>query len=231
MCIIKTIEELQLIQDHKLIYEINIGSVCESRDINEILLCVNLEKIKILVKRNCLKLLLNNLHKYEKLYNILIYNVDSSCGLPIIGSNKSFINEYIFYCRVEDCFMKHYKYVCDKCDTIYKLAETTIKKVIISNNKVNQTLNSLSNIIEELILCVNNDSDIILTNLPFMLKKLLIVTNMNVNNFYDKYIKNIKIPFDCKVTILEEFNKEKHDNEYNKTIYENRLLIINSECL
>ena len=70
-----------------------------------------------------------------------------------------------------------------------------------------------------------------MTNLPFMLKKLLIVTNMNVNNFYDKYIKNIKIPFDCKVTILEEFNKEKHDNEYNKTIYENRLLIINSECL
>jgi hypothetical protein len=226
MYIINTIKELHSIQNYPIVFEISINEICESFDINKILLCENLEKIKIYVKRNSLKLLLNNLHKYEKLYDIVIYNTDSSKSLPIIGGNKSFINEHLFYCVVDVCLNKHYKYVCDKCDTIYKLRETTVQKVIIKNNKIIEILNSLPNTIEELTLYANSNTDILLTNLPVGLNKLLVVTNMNVDIFYEKYIKKIKIPFGCKVIIVEEFNKEKLNKEYKNRFFQNRLLIL-----
>jgi len=227
MYIIKSKEILRQTQDYTQICEINISETCELCDVNQILLCKNLEKIKVTVVRICLKLLLDSLHKFTKLYDITIYNKNSSYGLPIIGSVKSFENNDIFYCDVEFCPKKHYRYMCDICDTIYKLAESKNKKVIIKHNELKQILNCLPSTIEELTLYIKDNEDnenIFLTNLPFSLKQLHIVTNINVNNFFNKYIEKIKIPFNCEITIIEEFNEKIHNNENSKM--SDRLLII-----
>lgn len=160
-----------------------------------------------------LKQYYNKLATFSKLIHFQITffsNYNKSTNLKIIDDISFFYleNKLLWLVRFDFCYGCHFD-DCSFCniDNKFKniISNNNLKKINIINiySSLLYLLNRLPNSLEYLQLVISYiDDDIeIINNLPPSLKKLRIIVSKFSRN---KIIEKIKLPFDCRLEIIEK---------------------------
>ena len=144
---------------------------------------------------NCVKYV-NDINTYKKLITNDIYD------LP----NFLFIKNLI-YCNIHPK-INLTSNKCEKCCIYTILQNTKSQRCLIQNFQNSTLLNALSPNIKNLTVCVQSVQQCIMKNLPFTLETLTIVYSepMTPEIFYSLIKNNIKIPYNCKLKIIQKLN-------------------------
>jgi hypothetical protein len=197
-----------------------------SYDIEDVAKFKNLEKIHMLTDEpDFVNQLVKNIDLFANLYELSVYfKMDKPpYYIELIDENCYDVSNILLIKNLATCTSKHEKEEvaeCINCFTMYNLRNTRSSNCVIQNFTNDYLLNSMSNSIQKLIIVVNNPNELELRNLPFFLNALTIVykTRATPREFYDEYQSKIKLPYGCKLKIIQDYDvshldiKDRHLN-------------------
>ena len=204
----------------KEIIKLDIKKEAHCYDIQDLRNFTKLEKIRMVTdEQQFIPELLNNIHKFENLYDLSIkLKIDKYDFKELVDGNCHDIANILLIKLLEPCVLAHEEGEVEKCINCYalnSLQNTESNNCVIQHFINDSSFNSMSTNIKKLILVMNYNPKIELTNLPFSLEKLIIVykSHHKPTEFYDTHKSKIKLPYGCTLKIIQDYDVSRLDVE------------------
>jgi len=200
------------------VIKLDIKNEAHCYDIRDLCNFTKLEKIRMVTDEQAfIPELLNNIHLFENLYDLSIkLKIDKYDFKELVDGNCHDIADILLIKLLEPCVLAHEEGEAEKCINCYAynaLQNTESSNCVIQNFINDSLLNSMSSSVKKLILVMNYNPKLELTNLPFSLEKLTIVykTHQKPSEFYELHKSKIKLPYDCKLKIIQDYDVSRLD--------------------
>jgi hypothetical protein len=173
-------------------------------------------------------------HLFENLYDLSVKLKINKLKCKELIDEICYDNGYLLFIKsLEECPFNHKQIDADEeqnnkkcinCYVLQCLRHTKSTSCIIQNYYDDWLLNSMSSSIKKLLIIVSNEEKCRLLNLPFFLESLTVVykTLKTPREFYDAHKHQIKLPYGCKLKIIQDYDISLLDvKKRHLTIYDN----------
>lgn len=207
-------EKILSINIYKKAFNIDdIDELSKYKNIEKITICVDIEEfdMRFIEKFANVITKLNNVCEV----NILKFEKFCSSSISLMQDNYYELNDLLFIKNLKNCDINHNgetaekdeKEKCIYCNTIKMFSATTTQKCIIETLTNKLLLNKMSYAIKHLVISSIDITNLIVDNLSINIEKLTIIykDSKNANEIYEKYFSKIKLPYECELEIIRDF--------------------------